>query len=85
MNSTISGYTCQPWSNQTPHTHTYLPSEYPYSGLSRNQCRNPGGLREKPWCYTTSGNKTWDYCDIPLCYPPKIETPQYPLGGTISG
>ena len=28
-------------------------------------CRNPGGERERPWCFTTP--KVWEYCDVPVC------------------
>ena len=33
-------------------------------------CRNPGGSRERPWCYVnlTSGlSENWKYCDVQKC------------------
>jgi len=36
-----------------------------YPILSENFCRNPDG-DVWPWCITT-GDKQWDYCDIPEC------------------
>ena len=29
--------------------------------------RNPGGLGDKPWCYTNDTKIQWEYCDIPKC------------------
>ncbi|XP_062577313.1 uncharacterized protein LOC134239165 [Saccostrea cucullata] len=61
QNQTKKGYTCQPWSKQTPHRHNY-------EVLGRNQenyCRNFD--REEPWCFTTHSEVVWDYCDVPVC------------------
>ena len=32
-------------------------------GLGSNFCRNPEGLGETVWCYTTDPDKIWEYCD----------------------
>jgi len=32
-----------------------------------NYCRNPDDYEEGPWCYTTSSDKRWEICGIPLC------------------
>ncbi|CAL8341553.1 unnamed protein product [Arctogadus glacialis] len=34
---------------------------------SENQCRNPGGARERPWCYTSQPSLRWEYCPVPRC------------------
>merc|ERR1712136_623196 len=59
---TRSGYECQKWDSQNPHTHKYTPEAYPDSGLVKNYCRNPSG-GDTIWCYTTDPNKRWEYCD----------------------
>ena len=59
---------CQLWSSQTPHKHPMLPSIYSTELFNAGySCRNPGGLGERPWCYTTDGNLRWEYCDIRPC------------------
>jgi hypothetical protein len=34
---------------------------------ARNFCRNPGAMRDEPWCYTKDKKLVDDYCDVPLC------------------
>lgn len=72
---TVEQVTCQYWTSQVPHTHSYVPSSsgwqgplYPELG-DFNFCRNPkprgsgspdaGGI----WCYTSDAAQRWDYCD----------------------
>ena len=83
ISKTMDGYTCQPWVSQLPHRHGYTPSNYPHSNLTSNFCRNPEGIRAKPWCYvnSSSNNITWQYCNIPSCGNLAISTGVYPLGG----
>ncbi|NP_001098315.1 plasminogen isoform X1 [Oryzias latipes] len=65
---TVSGVTCQGWRDQSPHTHSsFTPQTHPDKGLEGNECRNPDGDSNGPWCYTTDRNKKWDYCQIPDC------------------
>lgn len=60
MSTTESGYTCQNWSSQKPHSHTLLKTE------NHNFCRNPDNEPEA-WCYTTDPKKRFDFCKIPIC------------------
>ena len=60
-NETRTGLPCQRWDSQSPHSH-----KWGSLGSEGNNCRNPDNGR-LPWCYTTSADSRWDYCDIPLC------------------
>ncbi|XP_062292830.1 plasminogen [Scomber scombrus] len=65
---TTLGVTCQAWTSQTPHRHnSFTPRSHPDKGLEANNCRNPDGDVNGPWCYTTDPNKKWDYCQIQDC------------------
>ncbi|XP_058591815.1 plasminogen [Neofelis nebulosa] len=63
---TVSGHTCQRWSEQTPHKHNRTPENFPCKNLDENYCRNPDG-ETTPWCYTTNSEVRWEYCQIPSC------------------
>ncbi|KAF4796290.1 hypothetical protein TURU_085266 [Turdus rufiventris] len=67
--TTESGLKCQRWDSQQPHSHGYLPENFPEKDLKENYCRNPDG-EPRPWCFTTSPTKRWEYCDIPRCTTP---------------
>uniref|UniRef100_A0A8C0ZAI0 Plasminogen n=1 Tax=Cyanistes caeruleus TaxID=156563 RepID=A0A8C0ZAI0_CYACU len=67
--TTVSGLECQRWDSQQPHSHGYLPENFPEKDLKNNYCRNPDG-EPRPWCFTTSPTKRWEYCDIPRCTTP---------------
>ncbi|TKS75385.1 Plasminogen [Collichthys lucidus] len=71
--TTESGFTCQRWDSQKPHSHGYNPSALPEKYLEQNYCRNPDG-DPRPWCFTTSPTKRWEFCSIPRCAsePPTI-------------
>ena len=44
QNKTRGGFTCQPWSAQSPQPHDHnTPELNPSSGLNANYCRNPSG------------------------------------------
>ncbi|XP_020492698.1 plasminogen [Labrus bergylta] len=71
--TTENGNTCQRWDSQKPNNHGYNPSALPEKYLEENYCRNPDGS-PRPWCFTTSPTKRWDFCSIPRCEsePPTI-------------
>ena len=61
---------CQRWDSQYPHKHRYTdPSKFPDSTLADagNYCRAPDG-NHLPWCYTTSIDQCWEYCDFDMIY-----------------
>lgn len=73
QNVTVSGRTCQKWTEQTPHKHTITPSNYPNYGLGEhNYCRNPNN-EETIWCYTNKADKRWEYCQPKYRYNSKGE------------
>lgn len=39
---------------------------FPGKDLKMNYCRNPDG-ELRPWCFTMSPTKRWEYCNIPRC------------------
>ena len=57
---TQSGELCDSWGA----THLLFNASL-YSELTgaENFCRNPGRLREKPWCFTSKNS--WNYCNLP--------------------
>eukprot|EP00040_Diaphanoeca_grandis_P000102 m.14348 g.14348 ORF g.14348 m.14348 type:complete len:2596 (-) comp10105_c0_seq1:515-8302(-) len=64
QSTTVSGRTCQMWTVNTPHYHTYHPENYPDAGLGEhNYCRDPDGWGAL-WCYTTDEDKSWEECRI---------------------
>jgi hypothetical protein len=66
ISRTSTGFICQKWSVQIPHRHSYYTEAYiKSSGIGdHNYCRNPGGAKERPWCFTTS-TLQWEHCDTP--------------------
>uniref|UniRef100_A0A8C7EBX7 Plasminogen n=1 Tax=Nothoprocta perdicaria TaxID=30464 RepID=A0A8C7EBX7_NOTPE len=73
VSTTVSGIECHRWKTTLPQTHWSLP--FPEKDLKMNYCRNPDG-EPRPWCFTTSPTKRWEYCDIPRCTtPPPIPKP----------
>ncbi|EMP30325.1 Plasminogen, partial [Chelonia mydas] len=75
ISQTESGIECQPWDAQKPHSHGYIPSNFPEKNLRMNYCRNPDG-EPRPWCFTTHPTKRWEFCNIPRCTtPPPLAGP----------
>ncbi|XP_070706674.1 muscle, skeletal receptor tyrosine-protein kinase isoform X2 [Pempheris klunzingeri] len=80
VNVTRSGIPCQAWSQQVPQQHRLSVDVIPELKNSDNYCRNPGGISDKPWCYTSNPNIRWEYCAVPQCgeisiVPVKSESP----------
>ncbi|XP_034458946.1 muscle, skeletal receptor tyrosine-protein kinase [Hippoglossus hippoglossus] len=67
VNETRSGIPCQPWSQQVPHQHRLSVDVIPELRSADNHCRNPGGISDKPWCYTSNPNIRWEYCAVLHC------------------
>ena len=66
---TVSGLTCQKWSDPKPHNHKqykYNKDKYKDVG-EHNFCRNPGANHKVVWCFTTHKWKIWQPCDVPKC------------------
>ena len=64
VNVTATGTPCQHWSEQSPHEHSRIPTNYPGLGLGdHNFCRNPDG-EQRVWCYTTDPDQRWEYCNL---------------------
>jgi len=63
---TTGGHTCQRWDKSSPQHRN--PTFYNQSNANstgtggHNYCRNPDG-ENTIWCYTTSPNKRWGYCN----------------------
>uniref|UniRef100_A0A669P847 Kringle domain-containing protein n=1 Tax=Phasianus colchicus TaxID=9054 RepID=A0A669P847_PHACC len=66
VSRTESGLECQRWDAQEPHMHGYILKHFPGKDLKMNYCRNPDG-ELRPWCFTMSPTKRWEYCNIPRC------------------
>uniref|UniRef100_A0A8C5FPW7 Hepatocyte growth factor a n=1 Tax=Gadus morhua TaxID=8049 RepID=A0A8C5FPW7_GADMO len=63
---TKSNITCQAWSDNSIHDHTYFPDQSPALDLRENFCRSPKN-QGRPWCYTTDPNTRVEECGIPQC------------------
>lgn len=71
INYTKSFITCQRWTSQYPHKHKYVTGrkdiDVTHGVGTHNNCRNPGGRRSRPWCFTSKTQPTWEYCDVNMC------------------
>jgi len=79
VNYSLSGIPCQKWGDNSPHKHGYNDITWfaDYAANANaiiqdvvNFCRNPIVLSSsdaRPWCYTTSKDIKYAYCDIPRC------------------
>ena len=68
---------CQQWHHHKSHGHGQWGRRGNYyndkkGNISHNKCRDPDGSG-RPWCYTTSSGKRWEYCKVPKCDLKKIK------------
>mmetsp|Transcript_17686 Transcript_17686/g.55155 ORF Transcript_17686/g.55155 Transcript_17686/m.55155 type:complete len:2040 (-) Transcript_17686:246-6365(-) len=89
QNKTISGYTCQKWSSQTPHHHFHTPTEEnsQQQGIGdHNYCRALS-FDTCAWCYTVEAHPKWECCPVgspqPSC--PDVNTGAQALPMTLLG
>ncbi|CAI5440660.1 unnamed protein product [Caenorhabditis angaria] len=75
---TVTGKTCASWREST--AREFNIHRYPELGNSKNYCRNPGGKKSRPWCYSTLGQE--EYCELEQC--PKDMYPHLSEGGKKS-
>ncbi|KAK0395875.1 hypothetical protein QR680_001470 [Steinernema hermaphroditum] len=61
-----TGKQCMHWSKSAKASD--LRTSFPKLRTSKNYCRNPGGIRSSPWCYTSPYSQP-EECDIPKCPP----------------
>ncbi len=63
-----SGLFCFPWTSVAENVPVNV-LQFPDRTLNdaSNFCRNVGGLRSKPWCYTDKLGTSWQYCNISFC------------------
>lgn len=66
---TLGGHTCLQWNAAEVQALIKGKDFLPQVQLVKNNCRNPDGDMEGPWCYVKepSGIITIDYCDFELC------------------
>eukprot|EP00054_Salpingoeca_dolichothecata_P000920 m.17920 g.17920 ORF g.17920 m.17920 type:complete len:400 (-) comp11540_c0_seq1:200-1399(-) len=73
VSKTVHGRTCQPWSSQTPHSHS-IPTNNDSDTQNQtpsNYCRNPQDKFNSPWCFTTDKHVRVEYCLVdPACKSP---------------
>jgi len=68
VSTTKSGYTCQRWDSQSPHSHSYNTADIFADGvLPENYCRNSLYENYKLWCMVDDTGKSWEYCSIKSC------------------
>ncbi|KAF1764766.1 hypothetical protein GCK72_004716 [Caenorhabditis remanei] len=59
-----SGKQCAQWIDST--SRDFNVHRFPELQNAKNYCRNPGGKKSRPWCYTKPMGQE-EYCDVPQC------------------
>ena len=71
VSTTVSGRTCQAWTENSPHVHPYHSDRLYADGnvsAAGNKCRNPDiGWTVGVWCYTTDPSVRREHCNVPVC------------------
>lgn len=81
---TEKGLVCQRWNSSDPHHHIISTEDYPELAGGHNFCRNPGGKKKKPWCFTTDADTKFDFCDIPSCGKLAVVASTMELNGNLA-
>ncbi len=61
---TSTGKACAPWGNAP---NTTVAANVSGESDNHNFCRNPGGIKDRPWCYTNVSSADWEFCRIEKC------------------
>jgi len=64
---TKSGKQCKSWMSASDSSLTDNKFPDGSRAAAGNNCRNPDGKPDGPWCYTTDPNVSWETCDVPPC------------------
>ena len=71
---TKNGLSCQPWALDSPNKHNYNYLAETLIQPSESACRgtgeiykDPNGLVNNLWCYTTDPDTRWENCDVSDC------------------
>ena len=64
---TVSNSTCLDWDHELPVSLGWTATRYPLLANGHAFCRNPGGTRERPWCFKRDARTQddWMFCNVP--------------------
>ncbi|CAJ0958672.1 unnamed protein product, partial [Mesorhabditis belari] len=65
VSTTESGHQCMTWT-ESHMSRDFTVRNYPQLKNAKNHCRNPGGKRTKPWCFSRPHGRE-EYCEISQC------------------
>ena len=65
--TTTTGTKCQKWLTVKQNSPSLSwPIDFDWQ-MANSYCRNPSGMKDTLWCYTSKNGDTWEYCDVPIC------------------